>query len=135
MISTVTTTTVTTAVKPTTVVTKTDVCEPRLPTLVISPATITRHRGGRDHATTAEYEVTVSDNDSTACTASTFNLTLSVVSPTSMELNVDALDLKLNPGQSATTAVVGTIERRSNGDTQIAATLSGSSLGVVSASR
>ena len=131
----VTPTTVTTAVKPKTVVLKQTVCVPQLPTLAISPARIIRSKAGRDHVTTAEYQVTVSNNDNDACSASSLSLALSAVRPTSMELNVNDVHLKLDPGQSSATRVVGTVTRRSNGIPQIAATLSGSSLGAVSESR
>lgn len=111
------------------------VCEPRLPTLAISLPKILPVRTGRDNVTMAEYQVTVTNNDAVACGAASFSLTFSVANPASMKLNVSDVRLKLEPGKSSTTRVVGMLRQRTNGKPEIAATLSGSSLGAVSASR
>lgn len=126
---------VTKPVKPATVRLKPALCQRRLPTLTISPAKMTIAKVGRTQVITAEYKVAVSNNDSGACAASALSLALSVVRPSSMELSVSNVALKLEPGKSATTTVVGIAKQQSSGGPQIAATLSGSGLGVVSESR
>ena len=123
------------AVRPPAEVPRRPVCEPRLPTLAISPPKIAHVRTGRAQLAMAEYEVTVSNNDNSACGIGSFSLSLSPVRPTSMELNLSDVRLKLAPGQSSKTRVLGIFRQRSAGTTQLTATLSGSSLGAVSASQ
>ena len=121
----------------TTSVAKETVCKPRLPTLTIHSPKITKSKSGHYYLIRAEYKVTVSNNDNDACGASSFVLALSVIRPSSMELDVSEVRLELGPGKSSTTTVVGSVERRGHGKgkVEIAATLSGSSLGAVSVSR
>jgi hypothetical protein len=79
------------------------VCAPANPTVALSPsATVSLPPGG-----TASYTVTVTNNDSSSCSASTFSLSKSF--PTGWTVSLASSNLGVAPGASATTTLQVTV--------------------------
>jgi M6 family metalloprotease-like protein len=80
-------------------------CEPASPAATISPSTLTVNQGD-----TANYSVSVLNNDNAGCTSSTFNLSssLSGVNASNLSASFDDGQLTVAPGSSQSTTLTVT---------------------------